>query len=350
MRLNIYEIAKRAGVSIATVSRVVNGRPGVREATREKVQAILDEAGYSPNAIARSLATNSTRTIGILATDIRDSYYAAAIYRIERHVSSLGYQVMLCSTGNQLEDKKRYLRLLLDKKVDGILLIGSPMRDHGFSGEVRQAARQVPVVLMNFSVSGENIYCVLCDDAAATRRMVKLCAGAGKRRIAYLYDMLTPSGKAKIEGYHKGMSEVGLEAETYLLQVPSGLEGARVGMEILLSLPQPPQVIMTSEDTLAVGVLKCMGQRGLKAPNDLWVAAYNNTTLTLCTTPELTTVENYVEPIATMCAEKMIQALKGERPDKFTWVMPRILLRGSTVLDQASLDAMEAREVEPRAD
>ena len=127
--MNIYEIAKRAGVSIATVSRVINNSPNVRKETREKVEAAIEEANYTVNDIARSLAAKTTHTIGVMTIDVRDSYYANAIYTIEQEFRTYGYNVILCNTGQELRKKKKYLKILLEKQVDGIILVGSVFKE-----------------------------------------------------------------------------------------------------------------------------------------------------------------------------------------------------------------------------
>ena len=123
--MNIYDVSERAGVSIATVSRVLNGNPNVREQTRSKVLAIMDELGYTPNVFARGLGLNTMKTIGIMCSDSSDPYLANAIYFLERQLRSHGYDSLLCCTGSFLENKRTYFELLLSKRVDAIILVGS---------------------------------------------------------------------------------------------------------------------------------------------------------------------------------------------------------------------------------
>ena len=162
--MNIYEIAKRAGVSIATVSRVINNNPNVRDETREKVEKAIEESNYTVNDIARSLAVKTTHTIGVMTSDVRDSYYANAIYTIEQEFRELGYNVILCNTGQELQKKKKYLKVLLEKKVDGIILVGSVFKEQGDNSHIIEASKKVPVVILNSHIEGENIYSIVCDD------------------------------------------------------------------------------------------------------------------------------------------------------------------------------------------
>ena len=123
--MNIYDVSKKAQVSIATVSRVLNGNPNVSEKTRSKVLSVMDELGYTPNIFARGLGLNTIKTIGIMCSDSSDLYLANAIYFLERELRSRGYDSILCCTGTDLETKQKYFDLLRSKRVDAIILAGS---------------------------------------------------------------------------------------------------------------------------------------------------------------------------------------------------------------------------------
>ena len=123
--MTIYDVSKKAGVSIATVSRVLNGSSNVSAATRKKVLAVIEACDYTPNAFARGLGLNSMNTIGILCADSSDLYLANAVYHIEKELRANNYNCILCCTGYKFEDKQKYLNLLVNKKVDSVVLVGS---------------------------------------------------------------------------------------------------------------------------------------------------------------------------------------------------------------------------------
>ena len=157
--MNIYDISVKAGVSIATVSRVLNGSDKVKSSTRKKVLEVIEESGYTPNAFARSLGLNSMSTIGILCSDASDVYQAQAIYYLERELRKSSYTSMLCCTGYQIEGRKKHLQLLISKNVDAVFFIGSH-----FVGEsdeenayIRSAAEKFPVFILNGELTGQNI-------------------------------------------------------------------------------------------------------------------------------------------------------------------------------------------------
>ena len=147
--MNIYDIAKEAGVSIATVSRVLNGSENVRDLTRQKVEKVLKKYNYVPSAIARGLMTNSMKTIGIVTIDIRNLYYANVAHTIEQALRIIGFNSILCNTGYDIEQKIGYLRMLTEKKVDSVILVGSTFRDPLLDKPVLEISKQIPVIIVN---------------------------------------------------------------------------------------------------------------------------------------------------------------------------------------------------------
>ena len=157
--MNIYDISQKAGVSIATVSRVLNGSEKVSEKTRKKVLAVMEENSYTPNAFARSLGLNSMHTVGILCSDSSDVYQAQAIYYLERELRKNSYASMLCCTGYELLEKQSYLNLLLSRNVDAVLLIGSHFIENSPEENryILEAASKIPVFILNGELKGDNI-------------------------------------------------------------------------------------------------------------------------------------------------------------------------------------------------
>lgn len=328
--MNIYEAAKRANVSIATVSRVINNSARVRPETQARVRAVLEEMKYTPNAIARSLAINSTQTIGVLASDVRDSYYAAAIYTLEQAFEGLNYHVILCNTGGALGKKQRYLRVLLEKKVDGIILVGSVFKEKTGNAHILETAQKVPVVMLNSQVDGDNVYSVICDDASATERMAAHMILAGRRRIAYVYDVESFSGLAKLEGYRRGMDRHGCRPDgEAVVKTAAGFEGGLQAAKILLSAKSAYQGVIASEDELAAGLLKGFLKAGWAVPEDIAVFGYNDSIAARLTTPEISTADNKAEALALQSAAVLNQVLQGQDPPKTSTVMPDLVFRAS---------------------
>ena len=169
--MNIYDIANRANVSIATVSRVINNSPKVSEKTRKKVLDIVDELGFTPNVFARGLGLNTMKTIGILCSDPSDIYVAGALSCFEKMLRKNGYDSLLCCSGYDTKNLKKYMDILISKSVDAVIMIGSTYissRDN--KTLIKNTAKSLPILLINGSLKGDNIYCSYYDDFNATKK------------------------------------------------------------------------------------------------------------------------------------------------------------------------------------
>jgi LacI family transcriptional regulator len=188
-RMKMDDIAKLAGVSIATVSRVINEPEKVKPETRERVQQIMTKTNFVANAVARGLVVNSMKTIGVLVADIRDLYFSTVTYNIEREFTKLGYNVILSNTGGELGEKKKYLRVMLEKQVDGLILVGSVFKERSGNEHILTASESVPIVTVNSFLEGHNIYSVLCDDFQGIKDTVNYLVKLGHQDIFYLNDV-----------------------------------------------------------------------------------------------------------------------------------------------------------------
>lgn len=328
--MNIYDIAQKAGVSIATVSRVINDSTAVSEKTREKVNKVMLELGYSPNIFARGLMGSSMKTFGIMTIDVRNVYFSDAIHTIELETRRLGYNIFLCSTGENLDDKKKYLKLLLRKKVDGIILIGSVFKEKNDNSHIIESARQVPVVMINGYVSGDNIHCITCDDSYGIFNAVNYLVNKGHKNLIYMYDVDTFSGYEKIKGFKKAINENNLEiTQNSIIKVEKDIDGTYRAVGKLLEEKHKFSAVITSEDILAVGVLKRLKEAGMKVPEDVAVVGFNNSIIARCTAPELTSVDAKVESISSSAVKLLSDALEGKNVPSKTTVLPDLVIRGS---------------------
>lgn len=326
--MNIYDIAEKAGVSIATVSRVINGNGPVSRETAEKVLRIIEDLDYKPNIFAQGLSTNSMRVIGVLTTNIIDLYYAAAIHSIGQSARKHGYDVLLSCTASSIEDKKNHIGFLLDKRVDGIILIGSIFKEERNNAHIVNAAKSVPVVLLNSCVEGRGVYSVFCDDAAGARAASEHLIAGGRRKIGYVYDVTTYSGIRKLAGYREAMAAAGLPALER--KASSGIEGGAEAAGALLE--KGVDGVVCSEDELAVGVLKCLARRGATVPGDVAVIGYNNSLLARCATPELASVDGKVEFLGACALEAILKAIETGMAAEKTVVLPELAIRASAEL------------------
>ena len=303
--MNIYDVAKRCGVSIATVSRVLNESPNVNANTRARVMDAIREMGYTPNVFARGLGLNSMKMIGMMCTDVSDLYYAKAVSLTERLLRTRGFGTLLCCTGCESVGKRQAIALLLEKRVDGILLIGSPFSESK-ADHIRAVAARVPVVIINGRLDLPNVYSLLCDEHGAMKQNTAQLAAHGARHIHYLYDAMTFSGTEKLAGYREAVRAAGLPDCS--CRIASGISAARAHVDTLLRSGTPIDAVLTAEDGLAVGAAKALTAFGRACP----VIGFNNSQLAECATPALTSVDNRLDDLCPAAAALLERVLAGE--------------------------------------
>ncbi len=331
--MNIYDVSKHAHVSIATVSRVINGNPNVSEKTRQRVVAVMEELGYTPNVFARSLGLNTMKTIGIMCSDSSDPWLAEAISYLEKELRSNGYDSILCCSGYLPETKKKYLELLCSKRVDAIILTGShyieaKAKDNAY---LLEAAKDIPIMLVNGHLDGEQIYSTVCDDQAAVYDAVTKMIHAGRKSILYLYSGNSYSNLLKLSGYRKALEDAGLPLRDELLVLcPKDIDSAMEHLKLLSSKGIHFDAVFAAEDILAVSAVKYGDQSGLKIPEDINIIGYNNSILSRCTTPEITSVDNKVEAICTTTIHTLMKVLNNGNVPAKTTITPELVKRGTT--------------------
>lgn len=319
--MNIYDVAKKAGVSIATVSRVINNSPKVSEKTRRRVKEVMRLGDYVPNAFARGLGLDTMGMVGVMCTDVTDPFYAAAVGQVEALLRQEGMDTVLCCTGPDLADKKRALSELVKRKVDAVVLIGSAFKEEKDNSHIREAATQVPVVIVNGCIELENVYCVMCDERGALRELVEKLAREGYRKPLYLYDATTYSGNEKLCGFREGCEKY-LSGEGRAVKVDRELEAALAAVAEEWE-KSPFDCVMASEDLLAVGALKALERMGKKMP----VVGFNNSVLCQCTTPGLTSVDNMLEGMCRAAVRLLSDLDEGRMPSPKTVLSARLVQR-----------------------
>lgn len=317
-KITIYDISNRSGVSIATVSRVLNGYSNVNPDTRERVEAVMAEMGYKPNAFARGLGLDSMKTIGILCADSSDIYLAKAVYYIEEALRANQYDSLLCCTGYDTASKRKALDLLISKKVDAAVLVGSSFLDNTQQGNkyIRDAAATMPIMLLNSSYDYPNVYSVYCDDFTAMERATDHMIENGRKKILYLYNSKSYSGMRKLEGYKHSLEKHGINAEKSLMQICTlpreDLEGAVSLLNNIYDNETKFDAVVASEDILAVAAVKFALARGLSFPNDFAVIGFNNSILSTVTEPALSSMDNKLEPMCHQLIDMLLGVLSGK--------------------------------------
>jgi len=313
--INIREIARLCNVSTATISRVLNNSPHVREETVRHVLETIKKYGYTPNAFARGLGLNTMKMIGILCTNIADIYYAKAVSLIESKLREYNFNSILCCTGNKLENKKKYLNWLLEKRVDAVVLVGSSFQELKDNTHIKLAAQKAPIVIINGLVESPGVYCVLCDEKEAMSQNVQLLWKHRFRNILYVYDALTYSGYQKLDGYREGLSVCGIteRRELHLKKKNRINSDAQTAVKEALQRYPETDAVIASEDLLAIIAQKALLSFGKSLP----IIGFDNSILAECATPALTSVDNMLDTICPTAISLLIEILSGkEAPNK----------------------------------
>ena len=333
--MNIYDISKLAGVSIATVSRVLNGNEKVSEKTKKRVLDIIEQQGYTPNVFAQGLGLNTMKTIGLLCTDASDIYQAKAIYFIEELLRAQGYDSILCCSGFQLQSKEKCMALLLAKKVDALILIGSSFvyEDPEKDRYICEAAKQVPVMLLNAALEAPNVYGVVSDEENSVFDATTQLIDRGITDILYFYNSTSYSGKRKLLGYRQAMEAKGLLNEKRIHFFGNNSEDIPGMANYLMQLRRNGlqfHGIITSNDQLALAAIKYAKKAGLSIPEDLAIIGYDNSMLSCCSDPELTSIDVQMESLCQRLVANLMLALKGEEVPTVTTLPGHIFYRETT--------------------
>jgi LacI family transcriptional regulator len=331
--VTLKELAARARVHTSTISRVVNNDPRLRisSATRARIEALLQETQYRPNGVARGLKLRQTLALAVVIPDVTNPFFAALFRGIEDAAAPLGYNVILCNTDGSAQRQRSHLHSLHGRRVDGVILASATIRDP----DVRWLRHQgIPHVLVNrFSEEKADAF-VGSDDflgaQIATRHLVSL----GHERIGHLAGLSNAStARRRRAGYLSALQEAGIEADPVLVAESGFVEdgGAR-GMEALLSLPRPPTALFAVTDMTAVGAYRAARRLGLRIPEDLAVAGYNDISLASRLSPGLTTLHVPIHEFGRVAAGLLFEQFeRGAEAVEQVVFSPELIVRGSTV-------------------
>lgn len=333
--MTIYDISEKAGVSIATVSRVLNGSSNVSEKTKKKVLDVISQYEYTPNAFARGLGLNTMKIIGIMCADSSDLYLAKGVYYIEQELRANGYDSILCCTGYELETRTASINMLTTKKVDSIILVGSNFIYESDSENqyIVNAAAQVPVMLLNADLDAPNVYSVVSDDFTSMYEATLQMIRTGIEDILYFYNSNSYSGKKKLAGYRAAMEEKKLLNESLIQFCDGSHEDVASMTEHLKELHGQGLTfhgVIAADDTLALAALKFAREIGFKVPEDFSVLGYNNSMLAMCCEPELTSIDNKLETLCHHLITTLMGVLGGNEMPKKTIFSGEIVKRGTT--------------------
>ncbi|MDD4849821.1 MAG: LacI family DNA-binding transcriptional regulator [Gemmiger sp.] len=290
--MTIYDIAREAGVSASSVSRVVNHKPGVKPATRAKIEALMEKYNFSLNETARGLSTQASKMIGILVTDIRTIHYTDTAYCVAQELAARGYCSILFNTGASDESQCHYLQILEQRSVEGVVLIGSSFQTPAVQAAIARHLPNIPVVLVNGYLDLPNVYGVLSDDVGGLASCVALLARKGRTRLAYVRDAKTPSGQLKLQGYLQGMAACGRAGDGWVYEATTDLQAGYEATQQILREHPDVQGILYSVDLIAAGGVRALTDSGKAVPGDVAVIGVDNCLYGELCNPRLTSLDN----------------------------------------------------------
>lgn len=333
----IYDISQKAGVSIATVSRVLNDNPKVREKTRAKVLKVMDELNYEPNIFARGLGIGSMKTIGILCADVADIYLANAVSYLERELRTNGFNSILNCTGYEYEAKVKGMKSLLAHKVDAIVTVGSHYIEANDkkNGYIREASESAPIMMLNGYLNHNNIYCSLSDDYTAYKEATDYLISLGKEKILFLHGEETYSQKRKFKGYRDALKLSGQEVNPKLIVKASGrIMEIKNELETVLLDRFPAgadiDAILATSDEHAMAALKYCNQTNLSVPEKVSIIGCNNSVISICSQPELTSIDNMCENLCINVVGNLMSVLNRQKTPQKTMVSCELIKRSTT--------------------
>ena len=324
--MTIYDIAEEAGVSAATVSRVINDRPGIKESTRIKVREILAKYDFSVSAQARGLVNRSSMMIGILISDIRNLHYSEGAYIIERKMLSSGYCSIIMNTGSDPSQMASSIKSLSERRVDGFILIGSAFANALVKEAISKYLGELPFVIENGRLGMPGSAEILADDRKGAFDAASYLIERGKKRIAFINSSSTPSNMLKIEGYKQALGERAIIVDGAEDSYEGGYEATRR----LLSEDQDIDGIIYAVDILTLGGVRAALDLGLDIPGRLSLIGFDNSPYSFISNPKLSSIDSRLNELSEKCADVLLRMLKKEEVEKEIVFPPLLVLRETT--------------------
>ena len=331
MKVTIEDIACIANVSKATVSRVLNDRPGVSEATKKRVNAIIEEHGYNPNLLSRGVSPSRTRTIGMIIPDIMNPFFPALVKSVDTELSAQGYSIMLCNTDSDLVREKLAIANCISKRVDGVIFASSLID----AREVRNMLRRynMPCVYVDRGAIDPVVdACAFVDNEYGAFVAVNCLLQNGHDHVAFISG---PTGistsKERLHGYLDALKQNGVELNRNLIyRGDFTLKSGEEAIETLLKT-ETFTALFAANDVMAMGAIRALKAHGLRVPDDVEVIGFDNISMCEMTDPTLSTMEQPLQEMGVMAVRLILNLLAGKPVGHFSpRIRPRLILRNST--------------------
>jgi LacI family fructose operon transcriptional repressor len=323
---SIKDVAKAAGVSTATVSRVLANNAPVRKETRERVLQAVNELGYRPNLIARSLRAQKSAKIGLVVSDIRNPFFTAIGRSVEDTAYEQGHSVLMCNTDENPEKEKLYLNILHDENVAGVIF--SPT--HQFSASVKNFHSSMPFVIIDRAINLNGADMVLLDNVKAGYDLASHLIENGYHNIAGLFGNASTTGKERHQGLQTALEEHQLPPATAHFIEPRIKHGYDKTVDIITN-GERPDAIFTSNSLLTAGAFQAIRDCNLNMPGDIALVGFDETTWGALVTPPVTVISQPTQEIGRTATELLFQKIADpQRVSKTIILQGRLLVRGSS--------------------
>lgn len=341
-KITIYTIAREAGVSVSTVSRFLNGSANVSEEKRNAIENVVRKYNYRPNAIARNLSKQKTRMLGFILPDVTHPFYGTTFIEAEKRAMELGYTILLCNTmnDNMLNNtrmEERYIDILSEKLVDGVIMIGGHINEidvpPGYIKKVNRLIESVPVVMINGEIEDLDCYRVVTRDELGIRALINHLISLNHEKIGFVGGALgiQPTNK-RLEAVKRGLAVHGIEfKEEWFVGSGFNIDTGIEAFEQILQMDDRPTAVVCINDLVAIGIIHSAIKFGLSIPQDLSVAGFDNIYLTEYMIPRVTTVDLNLKKLGRMAVDTLVQCLNGKSPEKTTVVETRLVIRDSCI-------------------
>lgn len=331
MSITIKDVAKKANVSISTVSRVINDSKPVSDDIKMRVVKVIEELGYKPNPVARSLVTKKSRLIGVLIPDISDPYIAELLNAIEEVAKTYDYDIILCNSYGSLESEEHYMRLLQTKQVEGMLFLTYKLRT---AHKVFFETTQMPVVMINRDATELNLSSVSVNNYEAVREMTSKLFDDGHDDIVLIRNGKDSDvfGPSQLEGFKKAYEDHSkVFDEKYVFDGKFQVDNAYNIVKALVDKKEVPSAIVATTDSMAVGAINSLIDAGLRVPEDVSVAGFYDTKIAELYRPQLTTIHQPIYDIGAIAIRLLIKQINGEEKERTHFYLPHDLIeRDST--------------------
>jgi LacI family transcriptional regulator, fructose operon transcriptional repressor len=329
MMASIKDVADAAGVSIATVSRVLTDKPHVSEELRQRVMTAVQSLGYRPNRIARSLRTQQSATIGLVVSDIRNPYFTAVSRVVEDLAYQNGMSVYLCNTDENPDKEEMYLSVLRNENVAGIIFSPTRKTAEKFS----QLNLDIPTIAIDRPIPSDQVDSVLIDNQAAAFRLAEHLISNGFRRIGALFGSASSTGRERRLGFEQALNAHGLPVHPDLVRyVPAKVQAGHQAALEMLDTHAPLQAFYTSNGLLLAGALMAIRDRNLRIPEQVGLAGFDDVNWTVLVQPAITVIAQPTDEIGRTATELLLQRIENpQRPARQVILQSQLLVRESSL-------------------